>query len=461
MRRMKYGISALVCLVTLLMSTFSVSAAEIVDYTQYGFETADSIDFKVLSSSSFSVIEGAFVPDVYENEVGLYADVELAHSLTDSYKIIEYEVGDGWNNIAYFTKSQEDVTAEYVDATFTDSNWNQQYTIEQILANSDVVGKDTYLHLFLRGEDYASTNYLCIFSADATDMSGLIGVIPFSELFTPKYIETFSELPSIDYPEPSFNVVMNSAFKDELGVVYGGEFSFSYQFSDYTDTNGVLAHEYPVSIVINNEFTKIVDTTGKSGTVTFDFYTTANGSYPYVVQTNVGNEYKGTFEFSAIADSEDEKEIEISDEVPVVTFSDLPSKEDKGTTVTLKMNTNIKCYMSFNGDSLGNGVSGTSFTFSITENGTYNYQVWSESGLTTKGTLVIDFFTESEEEELIDDELVDELDSDDGKTDDKLFQTGMYTSNKVIVGVLMIAGVLFMSLGFKGGKKNEDDKEVF
>lgn len=449
----KIGISMLLCVVTLLSNLVTVNAAEIVDYKQYNFESAEKINFKVLSDSTLNADDsGNYLPVTYENDIGIYADVKLASSLDKYYKVIEYEVGDSWTNIAYFTQSRgTDLNMEGM----TDSHWDNSLTLEEILSATEPVNKDNLLHLFISGKDYTSTNYLCFFDANATDISGLIGIVPFTELFTSKYVETIGEAPEIQYPNPTFKVDMKEVIKDEFDVAYGAKYLLSYEFTDFLNENGVSTYEYPVSITINNEITKIVTSNEKKGSVNFEFYATENGSYNFEVITNLNNKYTGSFDVSFVKEEEEPEDFELSDVAPVITFSAFPEEQAKeGTTVKLVMYSDINSSMSFDGFVLGNGAYNTEFEFQVCENGTYNYSAWSESGVVTEGTLVIDFFYTPEEENE-DDELVSDL--EETIYDGKLVQTGMYVSSAF--GVLFVAGIGFIVVGLwkerrKHGKDN-------
>lgn len=452
MKVKKLGISVLLCIVTLLSNLITINAAEIVDYKQYNFEQAEKIDFKVFSSSSLTEQSGGtYTPVTYENDIGVYADVKLAPSIDKYYKVIEYEVGDNWTNIAYFTQSDDtNLNMEGM----TDSHWNNALTLEEILSASEPVNKDNFLHLFISGKDYTSTNYLCFFSADATDISGLIGVCSFEELFTSAYVEGYNEAPAIEFPVPTMSITKNSELKDEFDVVYGANYTLSYEFADYLNENGVSTHEYPVSVVINDEITKTITSVEKSGKIDFKFLTSENGTYEYKIITNQNNQYKGSFDVSYMKDDDEPDDFEISDVAPVVTFSDFPEEGVKwGTPVKMTMYTDIKSSMSFDGIVLGNKAYGTEFEFEVSENGVYNYSAWSESGVVSEGTLVIDFFYEPEETSE-DDELVADL--EETIYDGKLVQTGMYQTS--IFGVLFVAGVVLVGVGlWKERGKHEKD----
>lgn len=129
-------------------------------------------------------------------------------------------------------------------------------------------------------------------------------------------------------------------------------------------------------------------------------------------------------------------------EAATVSFSGMPNEAYTNDSVTLKMSTNKKCKMSFNGSYLANNEYATSAEFTVTRNGIYSYTAINERGVATNGTFEVTFFKDRVED-AINDPL--QMDLISAKTDSNLSQTGLYQTWLIILAVILCSvGILLI-----------------
>lgn len=179
------------------------------------------------------------------------------------------------------------------------------------------------------------------------------------------------------------------------------------------------------------------------------YITDGNGKYSYLVETllsglgRINTDLTGDFEVTEF--KPDVPDIAISDEElkgATVSFSGMPNEAYTNDSVTLKMNTDKKCKMSFNGSSLANDEYTTSADFTVSRNGTYSYTATNEQGVATNGTFEVTFFKDK-----VDDAIEDPLQADliSAKTDSNLSQTGLYQTWLIILAVILCSfGILLI-----------------
>jgi hypothetical protein len=179
------------------------------------------------------------------------------------------------------------------------------------------------------------------------------------------------------------------------------------------------------------------------------YITNGNGKYSYIIETllsglgRINTDLTGDFEVTEF--KTDAPDVVISDEDlkgATVSFSGMPNEAYTDDSVTLKMNTDKKCKMSFNGSSLANNEYTTSADFVVSRNGTYSYTATNEQGIATNGTFEVTFFKDK-----IADAIEDPLQMDlvSAKTDSNLSQTGLYQIWLIILAVILCSfGILLI-----------------
>lgn len=174
-----------------------------------------------------------------------------------------------------------------------------------------------------------------------------------------------------------------------------------------------------------------------------------NGTYTYDIETLLSGlfmqstDIHGEFVVSAFKEVNNAPKISDEDlKGATVSFSGMPSEAYTNDSVTLKMNTDKKCKMSFNGSSLANNEYTTSADFTVTSNGTYSYTATNEQGVATNGTFEVTFFKDK-----VGDAVEDPLQIDlvSAKTDSNLSQTGLYQTWLIILAVILCSfGILLI-----------------
>ena len=187
-----------------------------------------------------------------------------------------------------------------------------------------------------------------------------------------------------------------------------------------------------------------LDSAQKDGNLNLKLENVENGDYVCYFGTLVGRSFSVDFNISCLK-PEDNSDTIISDEdlkAATVSFSGMPDEAYTNDSVTVKMNTDKKCKMSFNGVSLANNEYATSADFTVTHNGTYSYTAINEQGVATNGIFEVTFFKDK-----VADAINDPLQSDlvSAKTDTTLSQTGLYQTWLIILAVILCSfGILLI-----------------
>lgn len=230
---------------------------------------------------------------------------------------------------------------------------------------------------------------------------------------------------NLDYSSPRFD------FKFNIGGV----------FANYQDRQDKLVK----FIVYDSDFNTIKAlnvNSLSSGDLSLQLSTGKNGDYHYKAVSLFGYIWDGTFSVDSFKEKDNPI---ISDEElkgATVSFSGMPNEAYTNDSVTLKMNTDKKCKMSFNGSSLANDEYTTSADFTVSRNGTYSYTATNEQGVATNGTFEVTFFKDK-----VDDAIEDPLQADliSAKTDSNLSQTGLYQTWLIILAVILCSfGILLI-----------------
>lgn len=150
--------------------------------------------------------------------------------------------------------------------------------------------------------------------------------------------------------------------------------------------------------VLNPDFSEVYLKEGyakKGVTVPYDI--NENGTYTISIETTTDN-YTVDFTVNNIATASAEKASSTKSTAPKVTFSKLPKKQEGGTPLKVVMYTDRKCKMTFNGESVKNYK--TKSTFTITGNGSYTYTAESKQGGTKTGVLKVSCFSKPTAKEI-------------------------------------------------------------
>lgn len=195
----------------------------------------------------------------------------------------------------------------------------------------------------------------------------------------------------------------------------------------------------------NSVLNHTLDTPQKSGNLSLNLKNIENGDYTCEFGTLVGRSFSVDFNVDCLTKDTAGSDNTISDEElkgATVSFSGMPNEAYTDDSVTLKMNTDKKCKMSFNGSSLANDEYTTSADFIVTRNGTYSYTATNVQGVATNGTFEVTFFKDKVED-VINDPLQADLVS--AKTDSNLSQTGLYQIWLIILAVILCSfGILLI-----------------
>lgn len=303
--------------------------------------------------------------------------------------------------------------------------------------------KDLYFVFYTKDKEMS---YVVSYN-DAIDYAGFIRTIR-TDLFTsptPTDNSTFNiSVTPINEDGSVRSVTVDINFNLDLDY---SSFRFDFKFN----TGGVLENYQDRKdklikfIVYDSDFNTVkalnVDSLS-SGDLSLQLSTGINGDYHYKAISLFGYIWDGTFS----VDSFKEKDSPIiSDEDlkgATVSFSGMPNEAYTDDSVTLKMNTDKKCKMSFNGSSLANDEYTTSADFVVSRNGTYSYTATNEQGVATNGTFEVTFFKDKVED-AIEDPL--QMDLVSAKTDSNLSQTGLYQIWLIILAVILCSfGILLI-----------------
>lgn len=188
-----------------------------------------------------------------------------------------------------------------------------------------------------------------------------------------------------------------------------------------------------------------LDSARSKGDLNLSLKNVENGEYTCYFGTLVGRSFSVDFNIDCLKPSDNTSDSIVPDEElkgATVSFSGMPNEAYTNDSVTLKMNTDKKCKMSFNGSSLANDEYTTSADFTVSRNGTYSYTATNEQGVATNGTFEVTFFKDK-----VDDAIEDPLQADlvSAKTDSNLSQTGLYQTWLIILAVILCSfGILLI-----------------
>lgn len=256
----------------------------------------------------------------------------------------------------------------------------------------------------------------------------------------------------------TFTVSLEPVVKNESTAIVNFNLNFNIDLDyssprfDFKFNKGGLLDDYPdrkdklVKITILDSDFDVVTTYNvnklDTGNITVPITTGINGDYHYKLYSLFGYTWEGSFTIDAFKEKADVVVTEEELKAATVSFSGMPDKAYTNDSVTLKMNTDKRCKMSFNGVSLANNEYATSADFTVTHNGTYSYTAINEQGVAINGTFEVTFFKDK-----IADAINDPLQSDlvSAKTDTTLSQTGLYQIWLIILAVVLCSfGILLI-----------------
>lgn len=334
--------------------------------------------------------------------------------------------------------------------------------------NQNIITSTLYPDAWKRKDNY----WICLFKEDCTDDSVLDGL-----LFSASLDETIKSYTRDLAGGSDFEVKENNStvsvsqepIVDSTDAVNNVDLTFTFDIIDMYDyandvnwesyfelnhikdkTNylqGIFVYDSDDNLVASYSEKNSV----KTGTATLRLSTGVNGTYKYKVVTtlpafmpNTTTIY-GTIDVTAFKKGTDITKPDSEEEVKqaTVSFSGLPNEAYTGDSVVLKMNTDKKCILSFNGSPIANNELATSGDVTVTENGIYSYTAVTEKGVVTEGNLEVTFFKERE-----DIAVSDPLQSDlvSAKTDTTLSQTGLYQTWLIILAVILCSfGILLIA----------------
>lgn len=333
--------------------------------------------------------------------------------------------------------------------------------------NQNIITSTIYPDAWEHKDNY----WICLFKEDCTDDSVLDGL-----LFSASLDETIKSYTRDLVGGSDFEVKENNStvsvsqepIVDSTDAVNNVDLTFTFDIIDMYDyANDVnwesyfeLSHikdktNYLQGIFVYDSDDNLVASYSeknsvKTGTATLRLSTGVNGTYKYKVVTtlpafmpNTTTIY-GTIDVTAFKKGTDITKPDSEEEVKqaTVSFSGLPNEAYTGDSVVLKMNTDKKCILSFNGSPIANNELATSGDVTVTENGIYSYTAVTEKGVVTEGNLEVTFFKERE-----DIAVSDPLQSDlvSAKTDTTLSQTGLYQTWLIILAVILCSfGILLI-----------------
>lgn len=313
--------------------------------------------------------------------------------------------------------------------------------------------------------------YFCFFNTDVIEDSEAINNLLFvtsiedSVHYVKSREEEIEDSKVPEFENKSTMSVSSKPVIEDDGSVYNVDVTFDFEiidtldytspdFDNFFDGWNVERTNKAISLVIKKDdhVVKIQSLTKndiegiKKGSVTVSL-NNGNGIYTYELYTclsglgNASTNLVGNFELTSFKSVS--TELTKNDLAKAtVSFSGMPSEAYTDDSITLKMNTDKKCKMSFNGSSLANDEYTTSADFTVSRNGTYSYTATNEQGVATNGTFEVTFFKDK-----VADAIEDPLQADlvSAKTDSNLSQTGVYQIWLIILAVILCSfGILLI-----------------
>lgn len=427
-----------------------------------GFKNSDEYKGKVI-----------FKGNVYQSDT---SELDLTHS--DIYYALKDDVKIGIYN------SETDslkfcgtlLVAEGELDTVDNSNFYKS-TIEEASVKSykDGVSDDIFIGLSPLDRtssmpaDY-KTNYICLFDKSATSST-----LDDSLLFSCSVEDSVNYAKSSLIPDNTDSIenkstssvkcepvksddgsVQQIKVTIDFSIVDSLDYSSS-EFDDYFNQRDFIKQRRNTATVVkvlkgDNVIASVLTTDDGTGVIagSYPFYiTSGNGKYNYKIETllsglgRINTDISGEFELTEFKSNVTNEPISDEEfEAATVSFSGIPNEAYTNDSVTLKMSTDKKCKMSFNGSSLANNEYTTSADFIVTRNGTYSYVATNEQGVATNGTFEVTFFKDK-----VEDAINDPLQSDlvSAKTDSTLSQTGLYQTWLIILAVILCSfGILLI-----------------
>lgn len=355
------------------------------------------------------------------------------------------------DTLSYVTTGQfqSEDGSYYTDYFLTDDKSKETLISKDDIPTLDLANcfsndyKDLYFVFYTKDKEMS---YVISYN-DAIDYAGFIRTIR-TDLFTsptPTDNSTFNiSITPIDEDGSVRSVTIGINFNLDLDYS-SSRFDFKFNtggvFENYQDRKDKLIK----FIVYDSDFNTVkalnVDSLS-SGDLSLQLLTGVNGDYHYKAISLFGYIWDGTFSVDSFKEKDNQI---ISDEElrgATVSFSGMPSEAYTDDSVTLKMNTDKKCKMSFNGSSLANDEYTTSADFVVSRNGTYSYTATNEQGVATNGTFEVTFFKDK-----VADAIEDPLQMDlvSAKTDSNLSQTGLYQTWLIVLAVILCSfGILLI-----------------
>lgn len=357
-----------------------------------------------------------------------------ATGIVDGKYAIYFEDSDSFKYI----KSHDDSVEPYTDSILSDSDITKDECISAFrlsILPDDLTG--------FSFKNYIKDAYICIFDKDSNDIKF---VCPYEDFIK------YSRETTSTYDNSSY-VITVEPIKDSNGFINKIKCTVDYKIDIVLGayTNKELKEGLKTFCILDsdgyswNKSNISGDYSKNTGTFSFEL-TAKKGTYKFQPIYNTDFWSNKTVDFVVdYTENNPNEDTKVSDEdleAATVSFSGMPSEAYTDDSVTLKMNTNKKCKMSFNGSSLANDEYTTSADFTVTSNGTYSYTATNEQGVATNGTFEVTFFKDKVED-VINDPLQADLVS--AKTDSNLSQTGLYQTWLIILAVILCSfGILLI-----------------
>lgn len=379
------------------------------------------------------------------NDIYRYGDVSTdlqnettgwfgATGAVDGKYAIYFEDSDSFKYI----KSHDDSIEPYTDSILSDSDITKDKCISAFRLS--ILPNDLTDFSF---KDYIKDAYICIFDKDSNDIKF---VCPYEDFIK------YSRETTSTYDNSSYTITVEP-IKDSDGFVNRVKCTVNYKIDIVLGayTNKELKEGLKTFCILDsdgyswNKSNISGDYSKNTGTFSFEL-TVKKGTYKFqpIYNTDFWSNKTVDFmvDYTENNPSEDTKVPDENLEAATVSFSGMPNEAYTNDSVTLKMNTDKKCKMSFNGSSLANDEYTTSADFTVSRNGTYSYTATNEQGIATNGTFEVTFFKDK-----VDDAIEDPLQADliSAKTDSNLSQTGLYQTWLIILAVILCSfGILLI-----------------
>lgn len=387
----------------------------------------------------------------WDEELGTYVYGEVATDLNDSVSSVGFlqstGVVDGIYALYYYNediiKYVEDADEELgYDCTLVDSDSfdTKNYTNTFGLPLSESLPNDVSF------SDYIDNIYICIFDKDSSNLK-----------FVCKYKDFPAYSAKVFQNEDNSEYTITTSLNEDGSVHCKVDYKVSLRVKDMLFNKEEESVEGIWKYYVEDEdgYINLVNESGdrskNTGAFEFDMLGVTNGEYVFTPYYNANIALYSQrkivkFTVDCVKDSTDSTtDNVVSDEdlkAATVSFSGMLDEAYTNDSVTLKMNTDKKCKMSFNGVSLANNEYATSADFTVTHNGTYSYTAINEQGVATNGTFEVTFFKDK-----VTDAINDPLQSDlvSAKTDTTLSQTGLYQTWLIILAVILCSfGILLI-----------------